>query len=108
MLRLASPLVRTFQQSHTRPLPMKRNKPSSTPFETLAPLRQQLLRRVRAQEEVVYRLADTIERRETEVVPQRGARGAFIFAGPTGVGKTLLATTVAETLFGADRLVRID
>jgi ATP-dependent Clp protease ATP-binding subunit ClpB len=77
-------------------------------LKTLGELHSLLGQRIRGQDHVLDRLADAVERRESKVVPQRGARGAFIFAGPTGVGKTLLATTVAETLFGAGRLVRID
>jgi ATP-dependent Clp protease ATP-binding subunit ClpA len=87
----------------------QRNRnPNQRLLANLLSLRSELARRVRAQDQVVHRLANTVERRETEVVPQRGARGAFIFAGPTGVGKTLLATTLADTVFGAGRLVRID
>lgn len=63
---------------------------------------------VRGQMPVVQRLAREIQRRELQAVPQPGARGGFIFAGPTGVGKTQLALTLANGLFGPERLVRFD
>lgn len=84
---------------------------ASMKFEAELPigsLSDRLSARVRGQAQVITRLTDAIGRRELGVVPQRGARGAFIFAGPTGVGKTLLAQTMAQMLFGNERFERID
>jgi ATP-dependent Clp protease ATP-binding subunit ClpA len=88
---------------------MKRSKASAPITEAqLNQLPDVLHQRIRGQKEVIQRAVDVVQRRETEVVPQRGARGTMILAGPTGVGKTLLALTLAQGLFGPDRLVRID
>jgi len=88
---------------------MKRSKAAAPITKTqLNQLPDVLHQRIRGQKEVIQRVVDVVQRRETEVVPQRGARGTMILAGPTGVGKTLLALTLAQALFGPDRLVRID
>ncbi|MBK8001209.1 MAG: ATP-dependent Clp protease ATP-binding subunit [Verrucomicrobia bacterium] len=63
---------------------------------------------MRGQAEVVERLGQAVLRREFQTTPNRGPRGAFIFAGPTGVGKTMLARNLAAALFGPNRLVRFD
>jgi ATP-dependent Clp protease ATP-binding subunit ClpA len=63
---------------------------------------------IRGQPEVLSRLVEALLRRELNAVPQRGARGAFFFAGPPGVGKTETAITAADLLFGPGRLVRFD
>src|SRR5215831_9495095 len=62
---------------------------------------EELTERIKGQPEVISRLAATILRRETEAVPQRGLRGKFFFAGPTGTGKTFTEQCVADLLFGA-------
>jgi ATP-dependent Clp protease ATP-binding subunit ClpA len=77
-------------------------------FEKLSSLEQQLRNRVRGQPEVIIRLTEAIQRRETDVIPQRGPRDAFLFAGPTGVGKTFLAERLAELLFGREHFERFD
>lgn len=87
---------------------MKNNTPPLLLRRDLVTLRAKLLQHIRAQDEVVHRLVDAIERRETSVVPQRGPRGAFLLAGPTGVGKTFLAEQLAGALFGPDKFERFD
>jgi ATP-dependent Clp protease ATP-binding subunit ClpA len=79
-----------------------------TIIKTLSALEQALHQRIYGQQEVLSRLFRAIKRRELKTVPQRGPRGAFFFAGPTGVGKTEAAKTVAEVLFGAACFLRID
>jgi ATP-dependent Clp protease ATP-binding subunit ClpA len=84
--------------------------PSLSPVSpaTLIQFPARLRQRIRGQDEAVDRVVDVVQRRETGVVPQRGPRGSMIFAGPTGVGKTLLAATVAEVLFGSGKLECFD
>jgi ATP-dependent Clp protease ATP-binding subunit ClpA len=79
-----------------------------TLIKKLSLLEQAMQQRVRGQNEVLARLFKAIKRRELKTVPQRGPRGAFFFAGPTGVGKTETAKVITENLFGADRFLRID
>lgn len=79
-----------------------------TTIATLDILKAQLFHRIRGQTEVLTRLLQAIERRELETTPQRGARGSFFFAGPTGVGKTETARIIAEVLCGDSEFLRID
>ncbi len=61
------------------------------------------------QDEAVDAVARAIRRARAGVKDPRRPMGSFIFLGPTGVGKTLLAQTLAKFLFGSrDALIRID
>jgi ATP-dependent Clp protease ATP-binding subunit ClpB len=65
--------------------------------------------RVIGQEEAVDAVADAIIRARAGLKDPKRPVGAFIFLGPTGVGKTELARTLAESLFDDERaMVRID
>ncbi len=65
--------------------------------------------RVVGQDEAVQVVADAIIRARSGVKDPRRPTGSFIFLGPTGVGKTELAKTLAEALFDSeDNVVRID
>jgi ATP-dependent Clp protease ATP-binding subunit ClpB len=78
--------------------------------------RQKLLRldeilheRVVGQDEAVQLVADAIIRARSGVKDPRRPIGSFIFLGPTGVGKTELARTLAAALFDTeDNMVRLD
>ncbi len=68
-----------------------------------------LHRRVIGQDEAVRLVADAIIRARSGIKDPRRPIGSFIFLGPTGVGKTELAKTLAEALFDSeDNIVRID
>nr|XP_061811823.1 chaperone protein ClpB 2-like [Nerophis lumbriciformis] len=68
-----------------------------------------LHRRVIGQDEAVQLVADAVIRARSGIKDPRRPIGSFIFLGPTGVGKTELAKTLAEALFDSeDNLVRID
>ncbi|MBO4344316.1 MAG: ATP-dependent Clp protease ATP-binding subunit, partial [Victivallales bacterium] len=61
------------------------------------------------QEEAVKSISKALRRARAELKDPRRPIGSFIFLGPTGVGKTLLAKALAEFMFGnADALIRID
>ena len=61
------------------------------------------------QEYAVNRLCESVKRARTGIKDPNRPIGSFIFVGPTGVGKTLLAKTVAEYLFGdKNNFIRID
>ncbi|MDG1667476.1 MAG: ATP-dependent chaperone ClpB [Opitutae bacterium] len=61
------------------------------------------------QDEAVTLVSDAILRARAGIKDPRRPIGSFLFLGPTGVGKTELARTLAETLFdSADNIVRLD
>ncbi len=77
--------------------------------ERLTSLEEELHRRVVGQDYAVKALAAAVRRSRAGISDPRRPLGSFIFLGPTGVGKTLLAKTLAESLFGSeDALIRID
>ncbi|MDR1874554.1 MAG: ATP-dependent chaperone ClpB [Synergistaceae bacterium] len=77
--------------------------------EKLLKLDEILHRRVVGQDEAVGLVADAVLRARSGIRDPRRPIGSFIFLGPTGVGKTELAKTLAEALFDSeDNLVRID
>lgn len=77
--------------------------------EKLLHLEKQLSKRVIGQKGVVNRVADVIRMSKVGITDQERPLGSFLFMGSTGVGKTELAKTLAETLFDDERaLVRID
>ena len=68
-----------------------------------------LHRRVIGQDEAVTRVTEAIIRSRAGIQDPNRPIGSFLFLGPTGVGKTELAKTLAECLFDDERnLVRID
>ncbi len=68
-----------------------------------------LKRRVVGQDHAVHSLAKALRRSRVGLTDPRRPIGSFLFLGPTGVGKTELARTLAEFLFGStDNLVRFD
>ncbi|MCX7872572.1 MAG: ATP-dependent chaperone ClpB [Verrucomicrobiae bacterium] len=77
--------------------------------EKLLKLDEVLHKRVVGQDEAVSAVANAVIRARSGLKDPRRPIGSFIFLGPTGVGKTELARTLAETLFDSeDNLVRID
>ena len=77
--------------------------------EKLLKLEESLHRRVVGQDEAVTAVADAILRARAGLKDPKRPVGSFIFLGPTGVGKTELVRTLAETLFDDERaMVRID
>ncbi|MGH2504319.1 MAG: AAA family ATPase, partial [Ktedonobacterales bacterium] len=68
-----------------------------------------LQRRVIGQDEAVHAVARAVRRGRADMRDRRRPIGSFVFAGPTGVGKTELARALAEALFGSDdALVKLD
>ena len=77
--------------------------------EKLLRLDEILHRRVIGQDEAVGLVADAVIRARSGIKDPRRPIGSFLFLGPTGVGKTELAKTLAEALFDTeDNIVRID
>ena len=72
-------------------------------------LGNELHKRVIGQDEAVSKVADAILRSRAGIADENRPIGSFMFLGPTGVGKTELAKTLANYLFDDERnIVRID
>ncbi len=77
--------------------------------DRLTRMEEELHRRVVGQDEAIAAVSRAIRRSRAGLKDPNRPIGSFIFSGPTGVGKTELARTLAEFLFGdADALVRLD
>jgi ATP-dependent Clp protease ATP-binding subunit ClpC len=69
----------------------------------------ELKKSVIGQDEAVVAISKALRRSRADLKDPRRPIGSFIFLGPTGVGKTFLARTLAEFMFGdADSLIQID
>ena len=72
-------------------------------------MEERLHERIVGQDEAIHAIADAIRRARSGLKDPRRPIGSFIFIGPSGVGKTELAKSLAEFLFGdEDALVRMD
>jgi ATP-dependent Clp protease ATP-binding subunit ClpB len=77
--------------------------------EKLLRLEEELHKRVVGQDEAIRAVADAIRRARAGLKDPNRPIGSFLFLGPTGVGKTELAKTLAATLFDTEEaMVRID
>jgi ATP-dependent Clp protease ATP-binding subunit ClpC len=75
----------------------------------LMEMEAELHKRVVSQEAAVSAVAKAVRRSRSGLKDPRRPTGCFVFAGPTGVGKTLLAKALAEFMFGdSDALIHID
>ena len=84
-------------------------KLTETESERLLKLEEILHKRVIGQDEAVVSLAKAVRRQEADLKHLIDQLVAFIFLGPTGVGKTELAKSLSEALFSSeDNMIRID
>ena len=84
-------------------------KLAETEKEKILHLEDSLNKRVKGQEEAVKAVADTMIRSRAGLKDPNRPMGSFIFLGPTGVGKTYLAKTLAYNLFDSEEnVIRID
>src|SRR5689334_1843756 len=75
----------------------------------LMKMEEDLHKKVISQDQAVKAVAKAVRRSRSGLKDPRRPTGCFLFAGPTGVGKTLLAKALAEFMFGdSDALVQID
>ena len=82
---------------------------TQTETSKLLRMEDELHKRVIGQDEAVKALSQSIRRTRSGLKDPNRPGGSFIFAGPTGVGKTELAKALAEFLFGdEDALVQLD
>ena len=72
-------------------------------------MEEDIQKKVISQTEAIRRISEAVRRSRAGLKDPKRPIGSFIFAGPTGVGKTLLAKALAEFMFGdADALIQID
>jgi ATP-dependent Clp protease ATP-binding subunit ClpC len=75
----------------------------------LMKMEEDLHKKVISQDEAIKAVAKAVRRARSGLQDPKRPTGTFIFAGPTGVGKTLLAKALAEFMFGdEDALIQID
>jgi ATP-dependent Clp protease ATP-binding subunit ClpC len=93
--------------SHMTGIPV--SKIQKNEAKLLMNLERHLSRSIIGQERAVTRVAQAVRRSRSGIGVARRPIGSFIFMGPTGVGKTELARTLAREVFGSDdALVKID
>jgi len=77
--------------------------------QRLLELEDELHKRVVSQDEAIKTVAKSIRRARSGLKDPRRPMGSFIFAGPSGVGKTLLSKALAEFMFGDEEaLIQLD
>ncbi len=77
--------------------------------QRLLNMESELHKRIVGQDEAVTRVSQAIRRSRTGLKEPRKPIGSFLFLGPTGVGKTELARTLADYMFGdREALIRVD
>jgi ATP-dependent Clp protease ATP-binding subunit ClpC len=82
---------------------------SSDESTKLMQLEEEMHKRVIGQEEAVDLVANALRRARAEIRSANRPIANFLFMGPTGVGKTELAKTIAEVYFGGEeRMIRLD
>ncbi|HEX3717213.1 MAG TPA: ATP-dependent Clp protease ATP-binding subunit [Verrucomicrobiae bacterium] len=88
-------------------IPLKRMEEGEA--QKLLALEQEMSRKIIGQKEAVAALCKALRRSRADLKDPRRPIGTFALLGPTGVGKTLLAKTLAETLFGDSKaLIQLD
>ncbi len=82
---------------------------SESEMDRLVHLEDELKKRVIGQDEAIAAVAGVVRASRAGLAEPHRPRGSFIFLGPTGVGKTELAKTLAASLFGSEQaMIRID
>jgi ATP-dependent Clp protease ATP-binding subunit ClpC len=88
-------------------VPLQRMEQAET--AKLLKMEEELRGRVIGQDEAVIAISKALRRSRADLKDPRRPIGSFIFLGPTGVGKSFLAQTLAEFMFGdRDALIQID
>jgi ATP-dependent Clp protease ATP-binding subunit ClpC len=85
------------------------NRMEQKEAQKLLKMEDELKDHVIGQDEAVIAISKALRRSRADLKDPRRPIGSFVFLGPTGVGKTFLARSLAEFMFGdADALIQID
>jgi len=85
------------------------NRMEQKEAQKLLKMEEELKQQVIGQDQAVIAISKALRRSRADLKDPRRPIGSFIFLGPTGVGKTFLARSLAEFMFGdADALIQID
>jgi ATP-dependent Clp protease ATP-binding subunit ClpC len=104
---IVTPEVVADVVEHWTGIPVTRMTRSET--ERLLHIEEELAKRVVGQQEAISVLGRALRRSRAGLKDVRRPQGVFLFLGPTGVGKTELARSLAEVVFGNERaLLRYD
>ena len=77
--------------------------------ERLLRMEQEIHKRIVGQDEAILGISKAVRRARAGLKDQRRPIGAFLFLGPTGVGKTELVRTMSEFMFGSEEnMIRLD
>ncbi len=88
-------------------VPLQRMEQKET--QKLLAMESEMKQRVIGQDMAVTAISKALRRSRADLKDPRRPIGSFVFLGPTGVGKTFLARTLAEFMFGdSDALIQID
>src|ERR1041384_3469735 len=88
-------------------VPLQRMEQKET--QKLLAMEAELKQRVIGQDEAVTAISKALRRSRADLKDPKRPIGSFVFLGPTGVGKSYLARTLAEFMFGdPDALIQID
>src|SRR5438876_2503139 len=88
-------------------VPLQRMEQEET--QKLLMMESEMKQRVIGQDEAVTAISKALRRSRADLKDPKRPIGSFVFLGPTGVGKTYLARTLAEIMFGdSDALIQID
>lgn len=76
--------------------------------DSLSKISESVGKIVVGQDKAVDSMCSALQRARAGFKDENKTMGVFLFLGPTGTGKTLLAKTISEYLFGSDRIIRLD
>lgn len=76
--------------------------------DALLTLEQQMFKTVVGQEDAINKICHCVKRSRVGLKDENKPIGVFLFVGKTGTGKSLVAKTLSECLFGKDKLIRLD
>ena len=84
------------------------NRPENDEQANLISLAEKLKAKIKGQDDAIERVTDAIKRGRSGLHDPSRPVGVFLFCGRTGVGKTELAVSLANELFGKQNIIRLD